>query len=81
MNRVLRVARLMSIYLVMLVAHLRTIAQVFPFALGLSVTRRTFFAATSLFVARGRRADAPQYSYGSAGAGTTSASRTVTAGR
>lgn len=39
-----------SIFVVMLVVHLQTMTQVFPFALGLSVTRRTFFAATSLFV-------------------------------
>ena len=41
---------LMSIYVVMLVAHLQTMTQVFPFALGLSVTRRDFFAATALLV-------------------------------
>ncbi|MGH3903341.1 MAG: hypothetical protein ACRDTE_03975 [Pseudonocardiaceae bacterium] len=42
---------LMSIYIVVLIAQLQTMTQVFPFALGLSVTRRTFFAATSLVVA------------------------------
>lgn len=41
---------LVSIYIVLLVAHLQTITQVFPFALGLSVTRRAFFAATALLV-------------------------------
>ena len=41
---------LMSIYIVMLVAHLQTITQVFPFALGMGVTRRTFYAATALVV-------------------------------
>lgn len=42
---------IVSIYIVMLVAHLQTMTQVFPFALGLSVTRRAFFAATSTLVA------------------------------
>ncbi|MGH3794653.1 MAG: hypothetical protein ACRDSP_07160 [Pseudonocardiaceae bacterium] len=42
---------LMSIYIMVLVAQLQTMTQVFPFALGLSVTRRAFFAATSLMVA------------------------------
>lgn len=41
---------LMSIYIVMLVVHLQTMTQVFPFALGFSVTRRTFFTATGLLV-------------------------------
>jgi hypothetical protein len=41
---------LSSIYIVMFVAHLQTITQVFPFALGLSVTRRAFFAGTALVV-------------------------------
>ncbi|HEX2301649.1 MAG TPA: hypothetical protein VHH34_24615 [Pseudonocardiaceae bacterium] len=41
---------LMSIYIVVLITQLQTMTQVFPFALGLSVTRRTFFAATSLVV-------------------------------
>ncbi|WP_017975077.1 hypothetical protein [Actinopolyspora halophila] len=41
---------LMSIYCVMLAVHLQTITQVFPFAAGLSVTRRTFFGATVLVV-------------------------------
>ncbi|MEU6644744.1 hypothetical protein ABZ863_19610 [Saccharomonospora sp. NPDC046836] len=40
-----------SIYGVMLAVHLQTMTQVFPFALGLSVTRRTFFEATSVVVA------------------------------
>ncbi len=42
---------LMSIYIVVLIAQLQTMTQVFPFTLGLSATRRTFFAATSLVVA------------------------------
>jgi hypothetical protein len=41
---------LVSIYIVMFVAHLQTITQVFPFALGLSVTRRAFYAGTTLLV-------------------------------
>ncbi|SFB61815.1 hypothetical protein SAMN05216266_1295 [Amycolatopsis marina] len=42
---------LISIYIVMLTVHLQTMTQVFSFALGLSVTRRTFFAATVVVVA------------------------------
>jgi hypothetical protein len=41
---------LLSIYMVMLVAHLQTMTQVFPFALGLSATRRAFYAGTGLVV-------------------------------
>ncbi|WP_342750049.1 hypothetical protein [Prauserella shujinwangii] len=41
---------MISIYIVLLVAHLQTITQFFPFALSLSVTRRIFFAATCLVV-------------------------------
>lgn len=41
----------MSIYIVVLISQLQTMTQVFPFTLGLGVTRRTFFAATSLVVA------------------------------
>lgn len=41
---------LMSVYIVAMIGQLQTMTQVFPFALGLSVTRRTFFAATSLLV-------------------------------
>ncbi|MGJ7906751.1 hypothetical protein ACOQFL_09745 [Actinopolyspora sp. H202] len=41
---------LMSIYFVLLSVHLQTMTQVFPFAAGLSVTRRTFFGATTLVV-------------------------------
>jgi len=41
---------LQTIYLVVAGAHLQTITQVFPFAVGLSVTRRDFFAATALVV-------------------------------
>ncbi|GAA1185112.1 hypothetical protein [Pseudonocardia alaniniphila] len=40
----------LSIYMVMLMAHLQTMTQVFPFALGLSVTRRAFYAGTGLVV-------------------------------
>ncbi|WP_232668676.1 hypothetical protein [Pseudonocardia sp. TRM90224] len=42
---------LISIYIVMAISHLQSITQVFPFAMGLSVTRRTFYAATALVVA------------------------------
>ncbi|MCE3553279.1 hypothetical protein LWC33_17670 [Pseudonocardia sp. RS11V-5] len=41
---------LLSIYLFVVVAHLVTMTQVFPFALGLSVTRRDFFTGTALFI-------------------------------
>ena len=41
---------LLSIYMMMLVAHLQTMTQVFPFALGLSATRRAFYAGTGLVV-------------------------------
>lgn len=41
---------LLSIYIFVIVAHLVTMTQVFPFALGLSVTRRDFFTGTALFV-------------------------------
>jgi hypothetical protein len=41
---------LMSIYIVLLVSHVQTMTQVFPFALGMSVTRRAFYAATALLV-------------------------------
>jgi hypothetical protein len=41
---------LAAIYVFVLVAHLQTMTQVFPFALGLSVTRREFFAGTSLLI-------------------------------
>jgi hypothetical protein len=41
---------LLSIYIFVVVAHLVTMTQVFPFALGLSVTRRDFFTGTALFV-------------------------------
>jgi hypothetical protein len=40
----------MSVYITMGIAHVQTITQVFPFALGLSVTRRAFYAATALVV-------------------------------
>ncbi|CCH30232.1 hypothetical protein ABZ816_37870 [Actinosynnema sp. NPDC047251] len=39
-----------SLYLMVGLTHLQTMTQVFPFALGLSVTRRTFYAATALVV-------------------------------
>ena len=45
-----RTGAVLSIYMVMLVAHLQTMTQVFPFALGLSVTRRAFYAGTGLVV-------------------------------
>ncbi|MFR9805427.1 hypothetical protein ACL02T_24545 [Pseudonocardia sp. RS010] len=41
---------ILSIYMFVVVAHLVTMTQVFPFALGLSVTRRDFFTGTSLFI-------------------------------
>ncbi|MEN3299061.1 hypothetical protein [Pseudonocardia sp.] len=41
---------ILSIYVFMLIAHLQSMTQVFPFALGLSVTRRDFFAGTSLLI-------------------------------
>ncbi|GAB3549791.1 hypothetical protein J2S53_001187 [Actinopolyspora lacussalsi] len=41
---------IMSIYFVLLSVHLQTMTQFFPFAAGLSVTRRTFFGATTLVV-------------------------------
>ena len=37
-------------YLMIVTAHLQTMTQMFPFALGLSVTRRAFYAATALVV-------------------------------
>jgi len=42
-----------SIYFVMFVAHVQTMTQYFPLALGLSVTRRTFFwSAVTLIAAQ-----------------------------
>jgi hypothetical protein len=41
---------LLSIYIGLLIAHLQTMTQVFPFALGMSVTRRAFYAGTALLV-------------------------------
>lgn len=41
---------LASLYIVALVANLQVWTQVFPFALGLSLTRRGFFGGTTLFV-------------------------------
>lgn len=41
---------LSSLYIVAGISHLQTMTQVFPFAVGLSVTRRTFYAATALVV-------------------------------
>ncbi|GAA1196506.1 hypothetical protein [Prauserella alba] len=41
---------LVSIYIVTLVTHVQTMTQMFPFALGLSVTRREFVAAAGLVV-------------------------------
>lgn len=40
-----------SIYLVMLIGYLQSMTQFFPFALGLSVTRREFWNGTALLVA------------------------------
>ncbi|SDP35097.1 hypothetical protein SAMN04487905_103313 [Actinopolyspora xinjiangensis] len=39
-----------SFYFVLLSVHLQTMTQIFPFAAGLNVTRRTFFGATTLVV-------------------------------
>lgn len=39
---------LMSIYIVVGVGYLQVMTQTFPFALGLSVTRRAFYAGTAL---------------------------------
>ncbi len=44
------VVLLPTIYLVVAGAHLQTMTQIFPFALGLSVTRRAFAAATAVVV-------------------------------
>ncbi len=41
---------LASIYVLVLISASQSITQLFPFALGLSVTRRTFYAAIWLFV-------------------------------
>ncbi|EID54375.1 hypothetical protein [Saccharomonospora xinjiangensis] len=41
---------LFALYATMLVAHLQTMTQMFPFALGLSVTRKEFFGATTMVV-------------------------------
>jgi hypothetical protein len=40
-----------ALYIFVLVNSVQAITQVFPFALGLSVTRRTFYSATALYVA------------------------------
>jgi hypothetical protein len=40
-----------SIYIVMLVAHLQSMTQLFPFALGLGVTRRDFYTGTLAAIA------------------------------
>ncbi|MFC4950428.1 hypothetical protein [Pseudonocardia sp. GCM10023141] len=37
-----------SIYIISAVTHLQTITQLFPFALGISITRRAFYAGTAL---------------------------------
>ncbi|GAA4536108.1 hypothetical protein [Pseudonocardia xishanensis] len=42
---------IMSIYIFALIAHILSVTQTFPFALGLSVTRRDFFAGLSLVIA------------------------------
>ncbi|EIF01157.1 hypothetical protein [Saccharomonospora glauca] len=41
---------LLSLYITMLIVHLQTMTQMFPFALGLSVTRKAFFGASTLVV-------------------------------
>lgn len=41
---------LVSIYIVVMIACGQAITQTFPFAMGLSVTRKAFYAATSLLV-------------------------------
>lgn len=41
---------LISIYIVTLVTHVQTMTQMFPFALGLSITRRDFVASAGLVV-------------------------------
>lgn len=41
---------LASVYVTMLIVHLQTMTQMFPFAVGLSVTRRVFFGATTLII-------------------------------
>lgn len=41
---------LMSIYFTMAGAHIQTITQLFPFALGISVTRRAFSVGTAMVV-------------------------------
>ncbi|GAA1250282.1 hypothetical protein GCM10009676_41140 [Prauserella halophila] len=41
---------LVSVYIVTLVTHIQTMTQMFPFALGISVTRRDFVAAAGLVV-------------------------------
>jgi hypothetical protein len=41
---------LVSIYIVMLIAHLQTMTQYFPFAMGLSVTRRAFFWGSAVVI-------------------------------
>ncbi|WP_181780458.1 hypothetical protein [Pseudonocardia pini] len=41
---------IMSIYIFALIAHVVSMTQSFPFALGLSVTRRDFFAGLSLII-------------------------------
>lgn len=39
-----------SIYLAMMIVHLQTMTQMFPFSVSLSVTRKAFFGATVLVV-------------------------------
>lgn len=41
---------LIALYSVVAVSHLQTMTQVFPFALGISVTRRAFYTATAVVV-------------------------------
>lgn len=40
----------MALYIALGITHLQTMTQSFPFALGMSVTRRTFYAAVALLV-------------------------------
>jgi hypothetical protein len=41
---------LVSLYITMGIAHLQTMTQLFPFAIGMSVTRRAFYAASALVI-------------------------------
>ncbi|MFC4005319.1 hypothetical protein ACFS2C_26045 [Prauserella oleivorans] len=41
---------ILSIYITLLISHLQTMTQMFPFAVGLSVTRKAFLGAAALIV-------------------------------